>query len=181
MIICIRLIKVYGVIMVSNMVIAKSREDWENEFIVNLKNSKRLNANLSIVLDLYISENKTKLQEKQLRTCLDAEYKKYCFEIDYQNIKASTSEKTFNAIKKIRQEKNRDSEKNRKLRAAELIKIGALTDVTNFPKDKGLIAGAFLYVLQAMSSDPKLESLIKADGDKLLHDREIQKKEKGVS
>ena len=50
--------------MASNMVIAKSREDWEKEFIINLKNSKRLNANLSIVLDLYISENKTKLQEK---------------------------------------------------------------------------------------------------------------------
>lgn len=154
----------------------KSREEWEIEFVAKLRSSTRLKTDYSILLEMYNSQNRTAFQEKQLQNILDAEYKKYKIDIDFQNLKAKADEKTKSAFLKLQEHQKRENALKRKERAAELIKIGALFDLVDFPKDRGIVTGALLMVKKMIMEDGSLTEKIKADGDRLLHSREIEKK-----
>jgi hypothetical protein len=156
--------------------IVKSREEWEIEFVAKLRSSTRLKTDYSILLEMYNSQNRTAFQEKQLQNILDAEYKKYKIDIDFQNLKAKADEKTKSAFLKLQEHQKRENALKRKERAAELIKIGALFDLVDFPKDRGIVTGALLMVKKMIMEDGSLTEKIKADGDRLLHSREIEKK-----
>ena len=79
-------------------------------------------------------------------------------------------------LAKLKKADSQRKSNNRKKREHELITIGALTDLTKFPKDRGTVTGAFLYILDRIKENPGFEHQLKIRGDDLLRQREIEKK-----
>ena len=81
----------------------------------------------------------------------------------------------FEVVKKTKQ---KEVAQSRKERAHELISIGALTEVVKFEKDRGLIAGALLDVLDRINTNEQVKWDLKKRGDDLLHQIELENKAK---
>ena len=96
-------------------------------------------------------------------------------------------EKQFERIKKLEEQikkkqlalqlaQGRIKERERKQRTRRLIEIGGLADIAAIGDlDKGALLGAFLEV-STMLEDKLAYSKLKADGDRLLSEREKERK-----
>jgi len=96
-------------------------------------------------------------------------------------------EKQFGRIKKLEEQikkkqlalqlaQGRIKERERKQRTRRLIEIGGLADIAAIGDlDKGALLGAFLEV-STMLEDKLAYSKLKADGDRLLSEREKERK-----
>ena len=83
-----------------------------------------------------------------------------------------------NRAEKKKKTKQKEVAQSRKERAHELISIGALTEVVKFEKDRGLIAGALLDVLDRINTNEQVKWDLKKRGDDLLHQIELENKAK---
>jgi hypothetical protein len=152
------------------------KQQWIDSHVSDLKKSKRLSSNGKIILDLHNRSDKTSIQEKMLSSILDSEYKAYLAKLDFEKAKKNANDKAKLALEAIKRSQLAENKKNRKKREHELITIGALTDTVGFEKDRGLVAGALIYVLEKMQNNDAFKLEIKEKGDALLHERELQKK-----
>lgn len=152
------------------------RSEWEIGFIDSMKKSTRKNTKNTALLDLFDNPKRTPFQDRLLKSILDGEFKTYSAKYDFEQSKKNADEKYTKALEVLRKEKQKASAQTRKERAHELITIGALTEITNFGKDRGLIAGVFLDALERFSHDNDFMRSCKNRGDELLHEIEIKNK-----
>lgn len=153
----------------------KTLEEWQIEYFNGLQKKKKLTANESLILDMYNQENKTSIIQNSLKTLLKSRYNDYKREVEYQTERDKAKEHEQAILAKLKKAKNHQNQQNRKKREHELITIGALTDVTKFPKDRGIVTGAFLYILDKIKENPNFEHQLKVRGDELLREREMEK------
>ena len=97
---------------------------------------------------------------------------------DFEQTKKDKDDALSQLFDSLRKEKREAAARSRKERAHELITIGALTEVTNFEKDRGLIAGVLLDALERFSQNESLRFDLKKRGDALLHQIEVENKAK---
>ena len=153
-----------------------ARQDWETAHIDSIAKQEKKTSKAKLLFDLYQVQDKKPVQARALKKILDDEYKLYCMEFDLKESKKKASSGYTQLLNISKQEKNKQQAKTRKQRAHELITIGALTEVTGFEKDRGLIAGVLLEALERFKNDDTLMKQLKDKGDTLLHSIEIQKK-----
>lgn len=156
-----------------------NKEQWVDFYIKELLEAKRLSSNGKVVLDLYNRPNRNSVQEKMLTSVLDGEFKAYLAKLDFDKAKKNANAKAKSALEAIKKTQLAENKINRKNREHELITIGALVDVVGFEKDRGLIAGALLHVLDKIVVDSVLKNELKKRGDELLHEVE-QKNKKSI-
>lgn len=152
------------------------RSQWEIQFIETLKKTPKKNSKNVTLLDLYDNQNRTPFQDRLLKNILDGEYKTYSAKFDFDQSKKMADDKYAKALEAMRKEKQKATAQSRKQRAHELITIGALTEITHFEKDRGLIAGVLLDALERFNVDENLKRLLKNRGDELLHEIELKNK-----
>ena len=155
-----------------------SRDDWEKSYIEELRSSEKKSEKIQSVLDLYSREDKTNFQKRTLKNLLDREYKTYSIKFDFDQSKKEKDNALSQLFDTLKKEKREAVARSRKERAHELITIGALTEVTNFEKDRGLIAGVLLDALDRFSQNESLRFDLKKRGDTLLHQIEVENKSK---
>ncbi|QCP55138.1 hypothetical protein FAZ95_39105 [Trinickia violacea] len=63
----------------------------------------------------------------------------------------------------------------RKARTRELIELGGIVSMANFPVDRGVLTGALLWVLDEMKSDASVEAQLKKRGDTFIAQREKER------
>lgn len=148
-------------------------EEWTAFYLDRISELKRLTAIEKNILELSLESEKTKIQESILQRLLNNEYRKYKSDEEFKIEQKKTDERSRELLQRLRAPKR----SSRKKRDHELISIGALTDVLDFPKDRGTVAGAFAYILEQSKINPNFMDQIKSKGDKIIHDREIQRKQ----
>lgn len=148
-------------------------DQWQNFYLQRISELKRLTAIEKNILDLFSEEDKTKIQESVLQRLLNNEYKKYKTDEEFKIEQKKTDERSRELLQRLRAPKR----SARKKRDHELISIGALTDVVGFPKDRGTVTGALSYILEQSKINPDFMNQIKTKGDKILHDREVERKQ----
>lgn len=155
-----------------------SREEWEKKYIQDMRSLEKKSSKIKALLELIDKEDKTPFQQRTLKNVFNSEYRAYSLKFDYEQSKNDTNSvysKLFDVVKK---EKIKSVNQTRKERAHELITIGALTDVVNFEKDRGLITGVLLDALERMKNNEQLKWDLKKRGDDLLHQIELENKKK---
>lgn len=152
------------------------RNQWEIQFIDTLKKTPKKNSKNITLLELYDSQNRTPFQDRLLKNILDGEYKAFCAKYEFEQSKKTADDKYAKALEAMRKEKQKATAQSRKQRAHELITIGALTEITHFEKDRGLIAGVLLDALDRFNLDENLKRTLKNRGDELLHEIELKNK-----
>ena len=155
-----------------------SRDEWEVEHVENLRSMQKKSSKIQALLDLIDSEKKTQFQERALKNIFNSEYKTYSMKFDIEQSKKNSESEYSKLIQSVKKEKVKAVVKSRKERAHELITIGALTEVTNFEKDRGLIAGVLLDALDRINTNEQVKWDLKKRGDELLHKIELENKAK---
>lgn len=152
-----------------------SKEQWQDSYVSSIRQATKKNSKNTMLLELFDKQGKTPFEERLLKTMFDSEYKSYLAKLDFESIKKSADEKYLTALESLKKERQREAAKSRKSRAHELIKIGALTDVADFEKDRGLILGALLHVKEIINNNAEFKKQLKDSGDALLHEIEKRK------
>lgn len=67
----------------------------------------------------------------------------------------------------------------RKARTRQLIELGGIVEMLDFPVDRGTLCGALLWALDQAKTDPSALNQLKTRGDKFIADREAEKKTVG--
>ena len=155
-----------------------NREDWEKSYINDLRTNEKKSEKMQSVLELYDREEKSTFQRRAVKNLLDREYKTYSIKFEFEQTKKDKDDALSQLFDSLKKEKREAAAKSRKERAHELITIGALTEVTNFEKDRGLIAGVLLEALDRFSQNESLRFDLKKRGDALLHQIEVENKAK---
>ena len=155
-----------------------SRADWEVKHIQDLKALTKKNSKNQALLDVLANESASAFQKNTVKHILDSAYKKYCIEFDFAKTKTKEDEHYSKLIVAIRDAQKKTVVQSRKERTHELIMIGALTEVTKFEKDRGLVAGVLLDALDRMNENEQVKWDLKKRGDELLHAIEIENKAK---
>ena len=155
-----------------------SRDEWEKKHIYELRSSNKKTEKIVTFLSLYDKSDKTAFQSRVVKNVLDSEYKSYSIKFDFDESRKLKDNALSRLLDSVKKEKRESAARSRKERAHELITIGALTEVTNFEKDRGLIAGVLLEALERFSQNDQLRFDLKKRGDALLHEIEIVNKTK---
>lgn len=153
-----------------------NRESWEVEHIKNMRSMQKKTSKVQVFLDLLDNVKKTAHQERALKSIFNSEYKAYSMKYDYEQTKKSADSEYLKLFEVVKKAKKKEVAQSRKERAHELITIGALTEVTNFDKDRGLITGVLLDALDRIKNNEQLKFDLKKRGDNLLHQIEIENK-----
>lgn len=148
-------------------------DQWQSFYLERISELKRLSAIEKNILELFSEQDKTKIQDSVLQRLLNNEYRKYKTDEEFKLEQKKTDQRSRELLQRLRAPKR----SARKQRDHELISIGALTDVIGFPKDRGTVAGALAYILEQANNDPNFLEQIKTKGDKIIHDREIKRKQ----
>ena len=155
-----------------------NRADWEIQHIQTLKALQKKSTKVQTLIGVIDNPSSTQFQKNMVKNVLDSDYKSYCVKFDFDKTKKKSDENYSKLVYAVKKEKQKSIAQSRKARAHELITIGTLTDVTNFEKDRGLIAGVFLDALERFKKDEQLKWDLKKRGDELLHELEKQKDKK---
>jgi hypothetical protein len=155
-----------------------SREAWEIEHIKNMRLMQKKTSKIQAFLDLFDNSNRTAHQERVLKNVFNSEYKTYSIKFEYEQTKKISDSEYLKLFEVVKKTKQKEVAQSRKERAHELISIGALTEVVKFEKDRGLIAGALLDVLDRINTNEQVKWDLKKRGDDLLHQIELENKAK---
>lgn len=142
--------------------------EWKNNFIARAVEKKRKSTVEKLVCSSLDESALTNVQKRTLEKILKNEFKKSLAQEETKNLSRKLLEKSKESSKAKRIN-------SRKERAHLLISIGALTDVINFPKDKGIIIGAYDYILNKAKNEPDFINSLKSKGDAILKERENSK------
>lgn len=154
----------------------KDFETWKSEYFSELEKKEKLTSNERMIFDLNNQPEKSSVEKNALSSLLNNHYREYKRDTEYQIEREKSKEQQKAILAKLKKSASRRKSNNRKKREHELITIGALTDLTKFPKDRGTVTGAFLYILDRIKENPGFEHQLKIRGDDLLLQREIEKK-----
>ena len=155
-----------------------SREEWEVEHVKSLRLMQKKSSKIQAFLDLIDNTNRTAHQERVLKNIFNSEYKTYSIKFEYDLTKKNADSEYLKLFEAVKKENQKKALQTRKERAHELITIGALTEVTNFDKDRGLITGVLLDALDRIKANEQLKWDLKKRGDALLHQIELDNKAK---
>ncbi|MES2208476.1 MAG: conjugal transfer protein TraD [Pseudomonadota bacterium] len=141
------------------------KTEWIEKRVEYIKGLKAPSDMQKLILELYNEKKRTANENKQLDALLKVE--KINERAELAKVQAY---KIVNARK----------EETRKARTRELIELGGIVQLTEFEKDKGLLAGVLLYALDQFKghNGENLKTTLKVRGDKLLDEREEAKKSK---
>jgi Conjugal transfer protein TraD len=141
------------------------KNEWVEKRVAYIQGLKSPSDVQKMILELYTLPNRTANENKQLDALI---------KVEKINEKAEVAK--AQAYKIIHARK----EEGRKARTRELIELGGIVQLTNFEKDKGLLAGALLYVIDQFKGHKgeDLKTTLKIRGDRLLEEREEAKKQK---
>ncbi|MBK3823589.1 conjugal transfer protein TraD, partial [Paraburkholderia aspalathi] len=67
-------------------------------------------------------------------------------------------------------------EDQRKARTRELIELGGIVSMVDFPVDRGTLTGALLWALDQFKTEDDLQHALKKRGDAFIAERENEKK-----
>ena len=155
-----------------------SRSEWEIEHVKNIRSMHKKSSRTQAFLDLFDNTNRTAHQERVLKSIFNSEYKTYSVKFEYEQTKNNADNEYLKLFEVVKKENQKKALQTRKERAHELITIGALTEVTNFDKDRGLITGVLLDALDRIKSNEQVKWDLKKRGDELLHQIELENKAK---
>ncbi|MES2207839.1 MAG: hypothetical protein V4525_13730 [Pseudomonadota bacterium] len=131
-------------------------ETWIEARIEYIKGLKAPSNTQRLIIHLYHRSPLTDTETKQLNTLLSLE------RINERKENASTAKipKTIRTLKK----------ENHRASTSELKELGSIVELLHFEKDKGLLAGALLYILDQFKQDESqdFKMSLKQRGDKLL-------------
>ena len=154
----------------------KDFETWKSDYFFELGKKEKLTSNEKMILDLNNQSEKSSVEKNALASFLNNHYREYKRDTEYQIEREKSKEQQKTILAKLKKVESQRKSNNRKKREHELITIGALTDLTKFPKDRGTVTGAFLFILDRIKENPEFEHQLKIRGDDLLQQREIEKK-----
>jgi Conjugal transfer protein TraD len=141
------------------------KNEWNEKRVAYIQGLKAPSDMQKTILELYTLPNRTASENKQLDALLKVE-----------KINERAEQAKVQAYKII----NARKEEGRKARTRELIELGGIVQLTDFEKDKGLLAGVLLYAMDQFKghNGSDLKTTLKIRGDKLLEEREEAKKSK---
>lgn len=143
------------------MATAKEQE-WADNRVAYIKGLKAPTDMQRAILELYGKAGRSSAENRQLDALLKAE---------------KANEKAEEARAKAYKVLNARREDERKARTRELIELGGVVALVEFPTDKGLLAGALIHVKEQLGADGgALEAKLKARGDGMLYEREQARK-----
>lgn len=155
-----------------------NRADWESKYIQDLKAQPKKSSKVQALLDVLANASATSFQKNSAKNILDTAYRAYSIKFDFDKAQKKSDEQFAKLLSAKQSVEKKKVAQSRQERAHELITIGALTEVTNFEKDRGLIAGALLDVLDRINANEQVKWDLKKRGDDLLHEIELEKKSK---
>lgn len=143
------------------MATAKEQE-WTEKRIAYIRGLKAPSDMQRAILALYGMGERSSAENRQLDALLKAE---------------KANEKADEARAKAYKVMNARREDERKARTRELIELGGIVSMVDFPTDKGLLAGALVHLKEQLSEGgDALQAKLKARGDGLLYEREQARK-----
>lgn len=152
---------------------------WKSQYIEAIRNKTRKSSVEKTLLEYLDSEDKTKVKERVFNQILTQGYKAYKKEAELKILAEKASAETRTLIAKLKHKPVASN--SRKKRAHELITLGTLTELVDFPKDRGVIAGAYLYILDEIKKRPEFENELKLKGDEILAQREAEKEQQRLA
>jgi Conjugal transfer protein TraD len=144
------------------------KTEWIEKRLGYIQGLKSPSDMQKLILELYSLSNPTPHELKQLDALLKVE-----------RINERAEEAKIKAYKIVQARK----EQSRKERTRELIELGGIVQLTQFEKDKGLLTGALLYVMELLKEQngETLKTTLKIRGDQLLEEREAERKKKQLN
>jgi hypothetical protein len=144
------------------------KTEWIEKRLGYIQGLKSPSDMQKLILELYTLSNPTQHELKQLDALLKVE-----------RINERAEEAKIKAYKIVQARK----EQSRKERTRELIELGGIVQLTQFEKDKGLLTGALLYLMDLFKDQngETLKTTLKIRGDQRLEEREAERKKKQLN
>jgi hypothetical protein len=136
------------------------KKDWLASRIAFIKGLKAPTESQRMLLELAALESPTKLESRQLDALV---------RLEKVNQRA---EEAKAAAQKVMAERR---DQQRKARTRELIELGGIVAMVDFPVDRGTLTGALLWVLDQFKTDKELAATLKKRGDTFIVQREKEK------
>jgi hypothetical protein len=137
------------------------KNDWLASRILYIKALKAPTESQKMLVELAEIESPTKQETRQLDAMV---------RLEKINQKADEARV---AAQKIMAER-RDGQ--RKARTRELIELGGIVSMVEFPDDKGVLTGALLWAMDQIKTDASLTKQLKTRGDTFIAKRELENK-----
>ncbi|CAE6864839.1 hypothetical protein R75465_07886 [Paraburkholderia aspalathi] len=138
-----------------------AKAEWLDQHIQYIKGLKSPGASQQLLVELAAIENPTKADQRELNKLVRLEKL-------VQQQEAAKAE-AFRILSARREEQ-------RKARTRELIELGGIVAMVDFPVDRGTLTGALLWALDQMKTHADLPLTLKKRGDAFLAQREDEKK-----
>ncbi|QQC67877.1 conjugal transfer protein TraD [Paraburkholderia ginsengisoli] len=138
------------------------KNDWLDSRIQFIKALKAPTESQKMLLELALIESPTKQELRQLDAMV---------RLEKINQKADEARV---AAQKVMAERR---DEQRKARTRELIELGGIVSMVDFPVDRGTLTGALLWALDQMKTDSDLAVTLKKRGDAFISKREKERKE----
>jgi hypothetical protein len=137
-----------------------NKQDWLKSRVEYIKGLKAPTEPQKMLVALASLEAPTK---KELRD-LDAL-------VRLEKLNAKAEEAKANVARRMAERR----EEERRARTRELIELGGIVAMVDFPFDRGLLTGALLWALDQMKADATVETQLKTRGDTFITRREQEK------
>ena len=136
------------------------KKDWLTSRIAFIKGLKAPTESQKMLLELATLTSPTKQELRQLDALV---------RLEKVNQRA---EEAKLAAQKVMAERR---DQQRKARTRELIELGGIVSMVDFPVDRGTLTGALLWVLDQFKTDRELATTLKTRGDTFIAEREKEK------
>lgn len=136
------------------------KKDWLASRIAFIKGLKAPTESQRMLLELAALESPTKQESRQLDALV---------RLEKVNQRA---EEAKAAAQKVMAERR---DQQRKARTRELIELGGIVAMVDFPVDRGTLTGALLWVLDQFKTEKELAATLKKRGDTFIAQREKEK------
>ncbi|MFL9860015.1 conjugal transfer protein TraD [Paraburkholderia madseniana] len=138
-----------------------AKAEWLTEHVQYIKGLKSPTATQSLLVELAAIPNPTAQESRQLDKLV---------RLEKINQKADAMKAEAARMLSARREDQR------KARTRELIELGGIVSMVDFPVDRGTLTGALLWALDQFRTDDDLQHTLKKRGDAFIAERENEKK-----
>ncbi|MGZ2749931.1 conjugal transfer protein TraD [Burkholderia stagnalis] len=133
------------------------KNDWLANRLAFIRELKNPTESQKALLELAAISEPTKQEVKQLDALV---------RLEKINVKA---EEAKTEVARLMAERR---EQARRARTHELIELGGIVTMVDFPTDRGVLTGALLWALDQMKTDTAVEGQLKTRGDTFIAARE---------
>jgi len=138
-----------------------AKAEWLTQHVQYIKGLKSPTATQSLLVELAAIPNPTAHESRQLDKLV---------RLEKINQRADAMRAEAARMLSARREDQR------KARTRELIELGGIVSMVNFPVDRGTLTGALLWALDQFGTDDDLQHTLKKRGDTFIAQRENEKK-----